>query len=250
MTAPILGIEKAVVVVPAHNERAHLPRCLRAITTAAACVAVPVVTTVVLDSCDDNSTALAGQYGPDVHFVTVDARNVGGSRAAGFSYARDMKDELCAGVDPSRIWYATTDADSRVDPNWLSRQIEADADMVLGVVRVDDWRNYSASVIRRYLQAYHRNDGRDGRNSHQHVHGANMGFRADAYWAVGGFRPLLSGEDVELVDRFEAAGRDIRRDAKLSVVTSARVTGRAPNGFADHLRRVSKSMRRAVKDPA
>lgn len=246
MTAPILGIEKAIVVVPAHNERTHLPRCLRAITTAAACVAVPVVTVVVLDSCDDDSAALAGQYGPDVHFVTVDARNVGGSRAAGFSYADGMSDEFCAGVDASQIWYATTDADSRVDPDWLARQIDADADMVLGVVRVEDWRNYPASVIRRYLRTYNRNSG----ESHRHIHGANMGFRADAYWEVGGFRALASGEDVELVQRFEAAGLDIRRDPKLSVVTSARPAGRAPGGFASHLRRVSKSVRPVVQDSA
>ncbi|PRC52623.1 glycosyl transferase, partial [Mycobacterium sp. ITM-2017-0098] len=60
---------RAVVVVPAHNELEHLPRCLRALTTAALCVPAPVTTIVVLDSSDDGSDVLAGEFGPDVHFI-------------------------------------------------------------------------------------------------------------------------------------------------------------------------------------
>ena len=59
-----------------------------------------------------------------------------------------------------------------------------------------------------------------------------MGFLAEKYWEVGGFAALPSGEDVDLVRRFEQSGLHIRRDASLSVVTSARHDGRAPNGFA------------------
>ena len=69
-----------------------------------------------------------------------------------------------------------------------------------------------------------------------------MGFRADAYWAVGGFRALSTGEDVELVDRFEAEGLRIHRDKYLSVATSDRRNGRAPSGFAKHLRELSGSV--------
>ncbi len=75
-----------------------------------------------------------------------------------------------------------------------------------------------------------------------------MGFRADAYWKVGGFRSLATGEDVDLVERFEAAGMRIHRDAKLSVATSDRRDGRAPGGFAHHLRELSGSvLRRQAK---
>jgi hypothetical protein len=68
-----------------------------------------------------------------------------------------------------------------------------------------------------------------------------MGFRGDAYWAVDGFRALSTGEDVELVDRFEAANMKIHRDATLSVATSDRRDARAPGGFAHHLREMSHS---------
>jgi cellulose synthase/poly-beta-1,6-N-acetylglucosamine synthase-like glycosyltransferase len=226
--------DRAVVVVPAHNEKADLPACLRALLTSALCLPIPVSIVVVLDATDDDSARLAGEYGPDVHFISVDARNVGAARAAGFGYGRS----LCR--DDDECWYATTDADSRVDPGWLIHQLELGADMVLGVVRITNWCQHSPDVADRYLQAYETNSANhDGQ--HDHVHGANMGFSARAYWRVGGFHALVSGEDVDLVERFEAAGYRIHRDTDLSVITSARTQARAPHGFAHYLRRLGRS---------
>ncbi|KAA0092689.1 glycosyltransferase [Mycolicibacterium sp. P1-18] len=233
----MVTFDRAVVVIPAHDEAQKLPRCLKSVVTAAAGTPVPVLTVVVLDSCSDDSASLAGRFGSDVHFVEVDARNVGASRAAGFAYAQ--KTYGMGLVDESRVWLATTDADSEVDPDWLIRQMSADADMVLGVVRVTNWRHFSPESVRRYLTAYRAKLRRNG-GGHDHVHGANMGFRADVYWKTGGFAALSSDEDVDLVRRFERSGRRIHRDAGLSVVTSARRDGRAPRGFANHLRSVSR----------
>jgi hypothetical protein len=70
------------------------------------------------------------------------------------------------------------------------------------------------------------------------VHGANLGFRANAYWQVGGFAALETGEDVELVERFERYGYLVSRDPSLSVPTSDRQIAR-PAGFAHHLRELS-----------
>jgi glycosyltransferase involved in cell wall biosynthesis len=223
MSAPTFRTyDRAAVVIPARNERTTLPACLRAVLTAALCAPMPVTIVVVLDASDDGSATLAGEYGPDVHFVSVEAGNVGAARAVGFGYARS----LCG--DDTECWYATTDADSRVDPGWLVHQLDLGADMVLGVVRVTDWHLRSADVADRYAQAYQA-------DPHDHIHGANMGFSARAYWRVGGFHALASGEDVDLVERFDAAGYRIHRDADLSVTTSARIGSRAPDGFAHHL---------------
>lgn len=231
-------IDRAVVVIPAHDERVDLPRCLNALLAAASALPAPVLTVVVLDSCSDGSADLTRRFGPDVHFVEVELKNVGATRAAGFAHARTVYGAL--GSDESRIWYACTDADSRVDVDWLVRQVGADADMVLGVVRVANWRHFSAAAVNRYLTAYRAKSRKRGAG-HGHVHGANMGFRADAYWEEGGFAALASGEDVDLVRRFEESGRPIHRDARLSVETSARSQGRAPRGFASYLRSVSRS---------
>lgn len=235
--------EQAVVVIPAHNEAARLPGCLAAVRAAAARLPVPVRAVVVLDACDDGSAEIIGRCSCAVHVVTIDARNVGAARAAGFAAAQS----LWGDTDPARIWYATTDADSRVDPDWLVRQMTAATDMVLGVVRIADWRRLPAPAGRHYLRAYLSKTRPDGAG-HSHVHGANMGFSAAAYWRVGGFAPLPSGEDVDLAARFQRCGYHICRDAELSVSTSARRNGRAPNGFAAHLRSVLH--RRSAEDPA
>lgn len=234
-TAVPRAFDAAAVVIPAHNEREKLPACLRTVLTAALCAPIPVTIVVVLDGCDDGSDELAGQYGPDVHFIRVDVHNVGTARAVGFDYARSLL------RDDTRSWFATTDADSRVDPGWLVRQFSAGADMVLGVVRVTDWRQHSADVVDRYMRRYQPDPAaKDG--DHEHIHGANMGFSAKAYWRVGGFRTLPTGEDVDLVERFEAAGYRILRDTELSVITSARTQARAPLGFAHHLRQMGRTV--------
>lgn len=233
-----MTINRAVVVIPAHDEWQNLPRCLDAVIAAAEALPAPVLTVVVLDSCSDQSAELARRFGSDVHFVEVDLKNVGATRAAGFAHARAVHRGQTS--DESRTWYACTDADSRVDPDWLVRQIRADADMVLGVVRVTNWRHFSAAAVNRYVTAYRAKSRKRGAD-HGHVHGANMGFRADVYWEEGGFAALASGEDVDLVRRFEESGRRIHRDASSSVETSSRSQGRAPRGFAAYLRSVSRS---------
>ena len=221
----------AVVVVPAQNEFSTLPRCLRAIRKATAAVEVPSSVVVVLDACDDDSASLAGRFGPDVHFVEVEAHNVGIARAAGFRYAKSV---LRAG---DHCWYATTDADSEVSDAWLRRQLASAADMVLGAVRVDRWLHHSDEVADLYQARYEADSSMRG-----HIHGANMGFRSDAYWRVGGFAGLASGEDVDLFNRFQAAGYRTHWDDELWVTTSDRRNGRAPGGFADHLAEMSQEV--------
>jgi len=224
-----------VVVVPAHNEFAALSRSVGAIRTAAIAAAVPASVVVVLDACDDESGDLAGQFGPDVHFVAVDERNVGAARAAGFRYAKSQ-----LGAAGERTWYATTDADTEVGGDWLIRQLDSSADMVLGLVRVAQWRHHSEEAAELYEARY-----RAEMADHQHIHGANMGFRAWAYWSVGGFAALASGEDVDLVERFRAAGFRVHSDEHLWVTTSDRLRGRAPGGFAEHLADVSHEVESA-----
>jgi glycosyltransferase involved in cell wall biosynthesis len=228
---PVRAVKCAVVVVPAHNEALLLQGCLRSVLTAAACVPVPIQIIVVLDACDDGSAAVVQEFCVDIDVITIDIRNVGAARAVGFAHARSIGN----GGD-SRTWYATTDADSRVGPDWLLRQIAANADTVLGVVHVPEWRHHPPVVALRYLRDY-RSEG----PRHNHVHGANLGFRANAYWRVGGFAALETGEDVELVERFERYGYVVSRDPTLSVATSDRQIARAPAGFAHHLRELSLS---------
>ena len=101
------------VIVPAHNQEAHIGACLQSLTCAGACLALagePVLIIVVLDDCSDGTRRIATEFG--VCVVVSSARNGGTARAVGAQMA------LSAGAR----WLAFTDAGSEVAPNWISQQ--------------------------------------------------------------------------------------------------------------------------------
>ena len=225
------AIDVVRVVVPARDEAEHLDALVLALQRATSRLrrdrpAISVATTVVLDSCVDCSAAvLSGRPGIDV--LEVSEGVVGTVRAAGVGHAR-----LCSPrVPPARVWVACTDADSTVPEEWLTWQValaEDGHDLVAGAVHPDP-RDLSATALRAWWERHRLGEG------HPHVHGANLGFRLSAYDAVGGFAPLRTGEDADLVSRFRVAGLSCCATARHPVTTSGRHVGRAPAGFASFL---------------
>ncbi|MGJ0118666.1 glycosyltransferase [Williamsia sp. MIQD14] len=212
-------VSRCVVVVPAHNERDGLPDALAAIDRAATRVSVPVQVVVVADACDDGSETVAARH---VQVRTVGARNVGAARAAGFLGFPTRSD----------VWFASTDADSRVPDEWLVshlRLADAGADAVVGTIVPMDWDHWPHDAAQRFAAQYADRDG------HRHIHGANLGVRASVYATLGGFAPLTHDEDVDLVHRLEASTRPIAWSAQAPVFTSTRARGRVPAGFATSL---------------
>jgi len=209
---------RLAVVIPAHNEQELLAAALRSVL---ACPApVPVEVIVVADACTDRSANLAATAGATV--IPVTDRNVGRARAAGVEHA------LRAG--PAGLWLATTDADSRVPPDWLGWQLRwarSGADLLAGTVTVEDWSAWPSDLPARYELCY--------RATARHAHGANMGFSAHAYRRAGGFPPVRHSEDVALLDAVRRTGGHVVADSSCPVVTSARPQARAPHGFAAHL---------------
>ena len=217
-------IKAAGVVIPAHNEQDLLPACLAAVRHAARQVSVPVHLVVVADACTDKTAELARAQGATV--IESGAHSVGAARRAGVRQVLRSAGRL----DPAAVWVATTDADSLVPRRWLSRQLRYARQgwkTVAGTVTVADWAGHPPHVQRLYTQGY-----RAWQGHHPHVHGANLGFTADAYLAVGGFRPLPTAEDHGLVDDLRAAGVPLLCTSRLPLVTSARRHARAPAGFA------------------
>jgi glycosyltransferase involved in cell wall biosynthesis len=222
------GIEAVGVVVPAHDEETLLPACLAALDRVAGGIGVPVSVLVVADTCTDGTAAAARACGARV--IAIGARNVGAARAAGMAELL----RLTAGVDPSAVWLATTDADTVVPSGWLERQLSyADQgwDVVLGTVAVADWDGHPAHVPAAFDALYEFGDG-----PHQHVHGANLGIRASAYLAAGGFRSLRTAEDHALLAAATEAGCSVLKASDIIVQTSARRRARAPLGFSHLLR--------------
>ncbi|MFC7431627.1 MULTISPECIES: glycosyltransferase [unclassified Agrococcus] len=213
------------IVVPARDEAQRIDRCLAAIAVARAAVEARGVRTrcvVVADACRDDTAALAAAHA-GVEVVASTAARVGVARRAGVDAPGDDA------IDPARVWVASTDADSVVPADWLRVHLalaDAGADAVLGLVHLasDD---ASAAALARWHARSQVGD---------RIHGANLGVRLDAYRAAGGFPPLAAHEDVSLVAALRDAGRRVVTTPRASVRTSGRRDGRAPSGFAGHLR--------------
>ena len=215
------------VIVPAHDEEDHMGACLASISVAARCPRLkgePVLIVVALDACTDQTEHIARCAGAAV--VSVAARNVGIARARGARHA----------LDAGARWLAFTDADSLVGPEWLAAQLAQRSDAVCGTIEVRDWGAYGERMRRQHAETYTDADG------HRHIHGANLGVAALAYQDVGGFQPLVSSEDVALVEALRVKGASIAWSAAPRVVTSARRRYRAPGGFGETLVRVDREL--------
>jgi glycosyltransferase involved in cell wall biosynthesis len=220
------------VAIPAHDEEAHIERCLSSVTRAVTRArerepGLVVAVVVVLDACRD-TTAERAQRWP-VETVEISARRVGTARRIGVAHALSALD-----ARPEDTWIAMTDADTVVPLDWITHQLDladAGADLILGTVR-PDFSDLSARHGAYWRATHHR--GRPPGN----VHGANLGVRASTYLRAGGIADLDEHEDVALVRAARAVGaREVASDMH-EVETSGRFTGRTPAGYAAFLRQV------------
>jgi glycosyltransferase involved in cell wall biosynthesis len=223
------------VVVPAHDEEDLLPSCLASLRHAERGLRnMPVHLVVVADACRDGTIQAARSAGAAV--VTIAARSAGAARAAGMQEVLRRTPDL----DPATVWLATTDADTLVPPCWLRQQAHyADMgwDAVVGVVRVADWSGHRPAASSLFGDYY-----AGGAGPHPHVHGANLGFRADAYLAAGGFPEVPTAEDHALVASLATHGSRVLRTRAVTVVTSARRQARAPHGFSGFLAQLDPAL--------
>lgn len=229
-------IDLVLVVVPVRDEVDRIAACLisiqraiAALSESAGIVSRPEVRTVaILDQCTDGTDLVVAEH-PWVESVISAAGRVGAARALG------VRSGLRAStVAAERIWIATTDADSRVPSNWLSHQIElaeGGADLFRGLVEPDP-TECGAAAYAHWSRSYSRTDG------HPHVHGANLGVRADTYWTCGGFDHLAAvHEDKHLSATATRHARNVVASAQARVATSGRLVSRVEgDGFAAYLR--------------
>jgi hypothetical protein len=106
----------------------------------------------------------------------------------------------------------------------------ADGVHVAGVVRLARGIERTPAIQRAFAATYRHGPG----GTHRHVHGANLGIRADAYLAAGGWSDLVIGEDHDLWGRLRRNHVGVWTTTSY-VHTSARRVGRAPFGFAADL---------------
>jgi hypothetical protein len=228
------------VVVPAHNEEEHLGPCLASLLAATEHLVLPVRVVVVLDRCTDASARVvapligpAGTRGASAVITVLEGQysSVGVARAAG---TRNIV-EAFPGLPPEAVWTAHTDADTRVPPTWLHRQVDlaqAGHDVVIGSVEPDE--PVGAPTYRLWLEGHPPGEG------HSAIHGANLGVRMSSLLSVGNFRDLRLGEDVDAVGRLKASGARWTATDITRVVTSARREGRVPDGFSAYMREMDR----------
>lgn len=242
-------IREVAVVVPAADEQEHIAACLESITEAgeqllesgSGVERLRVI--AVLDGCVDETPAIVARLAAEspVQVIITSVRRVGAARQRGTLAA------LSTRVSPTQLWLANTDADSVVPRSWLTEMVQAaneGADVVLGTV-------LPGAELPQLLRAawLARHTLVDG---HPHVHGANLGIRGDAYIRLGGWNPNLAcNEDTDLASRATASSHvHVRCTAAIPVVTSARMTARAPNGFSSYIRHLREERLRPLTSGA
>ncbi|CAN5351174.1 glycosyltransferase family A protein [soil metagenome] len=215
---------RIAVVIPARDEEELLPRCLASVLAAAdrsrrePGVSIDVI--VVADRSTDRTAEIGRAAG--VLVLETDDAAVGAARRVGIEAAITMF---------GSEWICNTDADSEVPPHWFEEQLRLareGADVVVGTVQPD-----AADLSPDQLERWRRT--RTPGIPNGHIHGANLGLRVTTYLAADGFAPVAEHEDVDLVSRCAAQGARIVATDRADVLTSGRLEGRTPGGYARYL---------------
>jgi hypothetical protein len=220
------------VLIPARDEEELLPRCLRSVQAARRALPAGISSDVVVvsDGSRDKTALVAQRVLRGSGLVKKASAGVVGCARALAAEAALLRCELV----PERCWLANTDADCEVPETWLVDQLALARRgfvAVAGTVEVDSFAEHDPVVEELFRLTYRL--GEDG--THPHVHGANLGVRADAYGLAGGWGALRTAEDHDLWGRLRRTGLPVVSDARLRVITSGRRVGRAPHGFAEAL---------------
>ena len=181
------------VVVCAHNAASTLDDCLQSLAR----LRYPYYETIVVNDGSTDATPLIARRYAGVRVVNIPNGGLSAARNTGADLARG---EIVA----------YTDADVRVDPDWLTylvRPFRRDDVVAVGgpnVVPADD--PLMAQCVARA----------PGAPTHvmlddeiaEHVPGCNVAIRREALRRIGGFNPvfLRAGDDVDVCWRLQAAG--------------------------------------------
>ena len=244
----------AIVAIPVRNEVERIEACLRAIAAQVGLTPGSLGLVLFLNNCTDGTDALVARLVPTLSIpVRIVSEDYSGAHA-GWARRRAM-DAAAAwlGEAGNAGMILSTDADSRVPPNWVIRNraaIEAGADAVAGRVELDA---NEAALLPPSLPARGRlediydaliteaearidPDPHDPWPCHRTAIGATLAVTRTAYLQVGGMPEIPLGEDGAFIARLIQYGLRVRHATDVCVTISARLTGRAPGGVADTIR--------------
>lgn len=184
---------KVSVVVCAYNAADTITDCVRSLSA----LTYPNYEVIVVnDGSKDGTAALVAEH-PWVRLISI--------ANGGLSAARNLGLREATGTI-----VAYTDADVRVDPDWLTHLVQpfVRSDVVASggpnLVPPDDPFMAQCVALAPGAPTHVLLDDRTA----EHVPGCNMAFRRDALLAIGGFNPiyLRAGDDVDACWRLQARG--------------------------------------------
>jgi GT2 family glycosyltransferase len=250
-----------VVAIPVKDEAERLPGCLRALAQQQDGFGRPLVrdsfgVLIFANNCSDQSASLARSLAESLPFPVriVETRlpstkaHAGGARRAAMNLAGAWleRDRQSGSV------ILTTDADSQVCQDWISKNltaIDAGADAVLGRIVLDSEGDLLPQFLHRRgrlesayeallteLSALLDPLDHNPWPHHSTISGASLAVTRDMYRQVGGLPSVPLGEDKAFVAALLRHDARIRFCPELQVITSGRLDGRAPGGVADTLR--------------
>jgi cellulose synthase/poly-beta-1,6-N-acetylglucosamine synthase-like glycosyltransferase len=255
---PLLSQPTVIVAAPAKNESQRLPAFLKALAEQTDAHALPLArgsfaVVLFVNNSSDASAETAHRIARGAPFeiqvieatLPAEHSHAGGARRAAMDLAAAWLGEVPGGI------ILTTDADSRVTPNWISANIKAfaeGADAVLGTVSLDEDGKYLPAQLhaRGRLESVYGDlltelsaqlDPEDCNPwpHHATISGASLAVTRRMYLQVGGVPRTPLGEDRAFVAVLRRCDARIRFALDVQVITSARVVGRAPGGVADTL---------------
>ncbi|MCB1353457.1 MAG: glycosyltransferase family 2 protein [Rhodobacteraceae bacterium] len=237
----------AAITVPARNEAERIVPCLEAAHTALRGRGGIVL---VVNGSDDATFASAqtwfeatGTAGLLLDLADSPPGGVGAVRRQAVAAAVPR-------LTPDGV-VLTTDADSRVFPDWLDANLAElkQADLICGTVFPDagEFARLPPIISQRgaaegeyvaltlALRALIYPLAHDPAPCGLGAAGASLAFRMPLYADTGGIPALPNGEDRAFAETAEDRGWRVRHSPKARVSTSCRLDGRAPNGMAEAL---------------
>ena len=240
-----------VVAIPVCNEVERIGACLEALDSQVDAQLTHIA--LLLNNCTDGTRKAAQriQLRPGTTLHCIERDLAPGQASAG--HARRLAMQAGAALAQDGV-LLTTDADARVDPDWLAANLaamHAGAELVAGWVELDavEWgripvtlhqdnaRECAYDVLCDEIHALLDPDPADPWPRHTQHSGASLAVTMQAYRRTDGVPDLRCGEDRAFVAALRRVGTRIRHAPEVHVTVSGRVVGRAAGGMADTIRR-------------
>ncbi|WP_159013059.1 glycosyltransferase family A protein [Acidisoma sp. S159] len=239
-------ITASSVAIPVRNEEAAIGPCLAALF---AQTEPPDQILLLLNNCTDGTEDVArtmARLCPSI--LRIVTRKLAPQQSSA-GIARGLAIDLAASLAGPRGAVLTTDADGRVPPEWVARNLtglRGGADVVCGTATIDpdDERALRREIVEDdareacYTRLLDEIDSVIDPNPddpwprHTQHSGASIAFSVAALRAIGGVPRVAIGEDRALIEAALKHDARIRHDPEIDVVVSGRMVGRAEGGMA------------------